>query len=357
MSEDGRQKIMRQLGEITAQLSHLRFSTISSLVEDEQPGAYKVEECLLPSFIWFRREELEELDRGPFHDERDYFDSLFTAYINHFESLDAPQHLLLGPRPETCEYNSWASYAAASDRANDFVAVGIKMDHSKNRFAFCLAGQLMKDMTPQLISGGEGFPLHHPDLHTGNIFVDDDLNVTCIIDWASASTVPSAEHLITPCVPSSALVHKQTAIAAFRQGYQSKTGVVDGETWKRADMMWRVQKMVRMHSAGDYHHFQALCALASPDGTANVLDLLHQKAQKGDNRNLLNELAEGDLDKEQLREREQSCFGTKSDATEKRAVARKLTIAYEMNPRFLADVKLWRWLENALRKDDASADS
>jgi hypothetical protein len=61
----------------------------------------------------------------------------------------------------------------------------------------------MREMIP--ILGGDsdsdtcrGYPLGHPDLHLGNIFVDDDLNITCIVDWGSASTVPLPELLSAP---------------------------------------------------------------------------------------------------------------------------------------------------------------
>ena len=59
-----------------------------------------------------------------------------------------------------------------------------------------MAGQLIQNMMPKLQSdsdpASDGFPLAHPDLHHGNIFVDDNHNITCIIDWGSASSVPVA---------------------------------------------------------------------------------------------------------------------------------------------------------------------
>ncbi|UKZ65831.1 uncharacterized protein TrAtP1_007021 [Trichoderma atroviride] len=91
------------------------------------------------------------------------------------------------------------SYRMASRRWNDFVAIGQKIDHSKNRLLYCIAGQFLVEMIPQLSSGYDNsFTLSHPDLHVGNIYVDDDLNITCIIDWSSASTGPIAELLATP---------------------------------------------------------------------------------------------------------------------------------------------------------------
>lgn len=40
------------------------------------------------------------------------------------------------------------------------------------------------------------FILHHPDLHLGNILVDDDLNIQGIVDWEFAHAVPL--QLFTP---------------------------------------------------------------------------------------------------------------------------------------------------------------
>ncbi|RDL39360.1 uncharacterized protein BP5553_03700 [Venustampulla echinocandica] len=42
------------------------------------------------------------------------------------------------------------------------------------------------------------FPLCHMDLHYGNILVDDDYNITGIIDWSDAQTVPLERFIITP---------------------------------------------------------------------------------------------------------------------------------------------------------------
>lgn len=42
------------------------------------------------------------------------------------------------------------------------------------------------------------FPLCHLDLHHDNILVDDDFNITGIIDWSNAQTVPLERFLISP---------------------------------------------------------------------------------------------------------------------------------------------------------------
>lgn len=152
-------------------------------------------------------------------------------------------HAFFAPIPELDEYASWTSYRAAVARWNDFVAINQKIDHSKNRLAYCITGDLMREMIPRLRSQtqiiddrlplgqadllhgnpsvDEGFPLAHPDLHTGNIFVDDNLNITCLIDWGSASSVPLTELLAAP-----GLLYRRSAaeqdplVDAFRAGFE-----------------------------------------------------------------------------------------------------------------------------------------
>ena len=101
----------------------------------------------------------------------------------------------------------------------------------------------MDDMIPSMFdtasdTTGEGFPLGHPDLHPGSIYVDEDLNVTCIIDWGSASSVPLAELLTTPGMPNSTFLPEASLTAAFRGGFERASGRVQlsGGMWERVDM-------------------------------------------------------------------------------------------------------------------------
>jgi len=62
------------------------------------------------------------------------------------------------------------------------------------------------------------FPLSHPDFHYGNVLVDDDYNVTGIIDWTNAHTVPVEVFAAWPeiMIPGSASNEVKAAIAQFR---------------------------------------------------------------------------------------------------------------------------------------------
>src|SRR5437588_10776973 len=65
------------------------------------------------------------------------------------------------------------------------------------------------------------FPLGHLDWHYGNMLVDDDFNITGIIDWSDAQTVPLERFIISPeFVTFPGLSAEQNAtIIAFREKF------------------------------------------------------------------------------------------------------------------------------------------
>ncbi|KAK4153916.1 hypothetical protein C8A00DRAFT_33317 [Chaetomidium leptoderma] len=370
LSDESKQKVMSQLGAIASQLSRLRFDKIGSLFQDGA-GNYTVGECLSPALTWQGRDSLGRVDRGPYDDERAYLEALIAAYVSHAQELPLTPHAFFAPIPDPAEYANWASYRAAAARWNDFVAVGQKIDNSKNRLAFCIAARLMRDMMmpDQAIQDStNGFPLGQPDLHLGNIFVDEDLNITCIIDWGSASSVPLAELLAASgqvlhiCGPeTTAETHLLTA--AFRAGFERTTcsgnpRVVGSDTWARADMVRPFQRLVRMLSTRDYHDFAELYALACPrrltgddEPSRDIPSLFSERARRSENRQLLHELGADDLSRDDVERHERAAFGRPSPAsTEKMAVARKLTLVSEMNERFVADRRLWQWIEHFMER-------
>lgn len=81
--------------------------------------------------------------------------------------------------------------------------VGGKVDNRRNRMDYCIVSEMSREAIPRfstrLASGA--FPLRHPDLSVNNMLVNDDLRITCIIDWSSASSVPLTELLAVPDMP------------------------------------------------------------------------------------------------------------------------------------------------------------
>ena len=352
---------MSQLGAIMSELSRHSFGEIGSIFNDEN-GGYFVGECLSPSLTWQERDSLE-LDRGPFREERDYLISLISAFTSHAEELPLTPHTFFAPVPDMLDYKSIDSYKAAARRWNDFVVIGQKIDHSKNMLFYCIAGQFLREMIPHLESMRNRFTLSHPDLHVGNLYVDDDLGITCIIDWSSASLGPITELLATPSLGSSAAPPSDYLAAAFRSGFSQQASKVAPELcrsdlWERSDRMWHFSRLVRLLSKYDYEHFRRLYELVykpsaeGAGGLARLLWLFHERANRDENKRLLTELQEEDIAVEELQEKERACFPpsrtVNSDAI---AVATKLTLMSEMNPGFLADHRLWQWVEEARKQD------
>lgn len=121
---------MRQLGSYARQLSDLRFPTIGSLFEGDY--GYYIGECLSSGHVLEDRGTIEHIPRGPFHDEADYYSSLAIALHLHAGQLPMGHHALRAPVLVPQEYSDFAKY--------------------------------------------------HHDISLQNLFVDDDLNITSVID-------------------------------------------------------------------------------------------------------------------------------------------------------------------------------
>lgn len=350
-----REKVMRQLGAIMSQLSTIRLAKIGSLVEDGS-GNYVVGECLSPALLWQKRDTLDGIERGPFLLESQYFESLILAFTSHATELPLTPHALLAPIPDPSEYSSWSSYMAAVRRWDDFVTVGAKIESSENCLYYCLVSQVLCQMITHLSTRNGYFTLSHPDLHLGNIFIDEEFSITCLIDWGSASSGPITELLATPGLGGSTFAPHEQLVAAFRSGFSAEPPVAPG-SWERADMVWHFSRLVRLLSTQDYTLFQSLYNLVYKldDEKLDVRGLLNTLAREEDNRRLHAKLRADDYTSSELEEQELAAFGSPNeDKSDRRAIARKLTVMAEFNHRFLASSKLWRWIEDALRPGNDS---
>lgn len=340
---------MKQLGAIMGQLSMLRFNEIGSLFEDCS-GYYVVGECLSPTLLWQERDSLEGVERGPFLHDSQYLEALVSAFTYHAMELPLTPHAFFAPIPDYSEYTSWSSYRAAVGRWNDYVAIGSKIESSKNRLSYCLAGQMLQPMIPHISTPNGFYTLSHPDLHLGNIFVDDKFNITCLIDWGSASSGPIAELLATPGLGNSTFAPSKELVSAFRSGFGSEHPLPAG-SWEKADMMWHFSRLVRLLSIQDYKLFQTLYKLVHKGKSEepNIPALFHELAAEKKNRELFVMLQADDYTASAVEREEIAALGHgKTDKGDNRAVARKLTVMAEINQNFVADSKLWRWVEHAL---------
>ncbi|OWT43353.1 hypothetical protein VFPPC_17484 [Pochonia chlamydosporia 170] len=131
LTDKEKQKIMHQLGRYARELFSLCFPTIGSLFEGEH--GYYLDECLSPGHVLQDRKTIEELSRGPFHNEADYYSSLAGALRLHAERLPMGYHVLRAPVPIPKEYPNFSEYYAATDRWNDFATLEGISESSINR--------------------------------------------------------------------------------------------------------------------------------------------------------------------------------------------------------------------------------
>ena len=154
------------------------------------------------------------------------------------------------------------------------------IDRGQNRLDYRIVSELAKEMIPKFNRGtaSEAVPLHHPDLSVNNIFVDDDLHITCVIDWGFASSVPFAELLAAPGMPYPRCLADPSFIATFRPGFEEKAGRVKSQFWEDSGKGKHFQLLIFMDSMQDYRHFEELYKLVyKPDQPVNIAALVRKQ--------------------------------------------------------------------------------
>lgn len=151
-------------------------------------------------------------------------------------------------------------------------------------------------------------------------------------------------------------------VNAFRAGLDNGSNKVENSWWEKADRMWWFQRLVRTVSGQDYILFRKLYVSVHGSDGGEALDiprLFHRYAAQEDNQKLLKELAENDMPENEVEREERMAFssrdtgagGMKVNNMKAIAVARKLTLMSEMNEDFIADRRLWLWIEEALKEE------
>ncbi|KAK3169308.1 hypothetical protein OEA41_008691 [Lepraria neglecta] len=354
---------MKQIGGITSQLSRLRFDRIGSLFEESR--TYQIKSALSPAFCLYNRDEFrQEMNRGPFAHEREYYESLVSAFLLHVEYLPLEHHIFLAPVPIPDEYNRYADYLSATDRWNDFVTVGSKIDSGKNRLNYVIIGRLLQDIIPSLVEEstltptgvGAEYPLCHPDLSVNNIFIDNECNITCIIDWAFSTSVPFSALLVTPGLPHPRDEMAPSLTEAFRSGFEEdQHSFGDGlkiETgrrhavWDNCRKIWLFTRLVNLDSLQDVCHFTELYTLVTGKEDVNLPTLLQAIQTQEEILHKARSLAAGDESSIDIKRQEIEYFS--QVGLTRLALSQKLTLASDISRDFVADQRLWKWLAKAV---------
>lgn len=204
MPPKGRAKVLHQLGSITWQLCQLRFDRIGSLFEESHDPVIKT--CLTRGLLVHERLSLD-LQRGPFASAAEFYRAMVSAFQEHASTLPLNPRCFFAPLPLPEEYDDDFQFQRARDRWHDFVTLGSKIDGSDNRMDYIIVGDLLAEMRSKWVQDmyldeeSCGYPLHHPDFSVNNVFVDEQYNITCIIDWAFCSSVPLSMAIMVPGLP------------------------------------------------------------------------------------------------------------------------------------------------------------
>lgn len=358
----GKAKVLSQLGGITWKLSQLRFDKCGSLFQEDE--SFDIKECLSRGHMLHGRYSLE-IPRGPFTSEAEFYDSLVPAFLEHAEILQLSHHCFVATVPSRDDYQSSKEYESAVDLWNDFVTVGRKKDSSGNRLDYIIAGDVLRDIVRKLglpaINPGT-FPLYHPDLSVNNIYVDDDYNITCLIDWAFASSIPESMLLATPGLPQyrneiSSELHisfKDGFIAAMPRSIGERTIHRYREPLERDQVSWRLSRLLNLDSIGDYTLFATVWHFAR--GLEQDLGQFFLQQRRSPHYiGLYNEVQQEDQPLSKIEKDEKDYFRNKDL---RNTIAKKLTLVsewksqYTVNhqPRlrkdiFVASPKLWKWIQ------------
>ena len=368
---------MFQLGGIAWRLSRLRFDQIGSFFEEN--GSFRIKSCLSRGLLMNERNSLEDLHRGPFFSENEYYDVLISAFLQQAKCLPLSHHCFFAPIPAQSEYGDSSEYQRAASRWSDFVTLGSKIDGSDNRSDYIIAGDALSDMLSRWAHNTsklhvddrrDRFPIHHPDLSVNNIFVDDEYNITCVIDWMFCSSVPLSVLLTPPGLPQSRNEVEPSLLSMFECGFlhahhensrqmDLKKDTGHYQILKQVRPMWLFSRLVTFDSTKDYDLFRDLWDSIGPcdqdiSEFFTSMQCLQQYVVLHD------ELKEEDAPAEQVTLSERQYF--REDVCGL-AISRKLTLISEWSSRygkprargirrngsiFVADKKLWLWIDRCL---------
>lgn len=151
-------------------------------------------------------------------------------------------------------------------------------------------------------------------------------------------------------------------VGAFRPGFESENrkagrgivdrSVVDSDYWEVSKFVSHFMRLVNQDALQDYHHLEALFALRPITGeddrndTDTIPAIIAAQAATQEALALLDVLVANDEPESEVRREEKEYFETMDVG--KLALAQKVTLAAEMNPRFVADRRLWRWIDAAM---------
>ncbi|KAJ5382832.1 Aminoglycoside phosphotransferase [Penicillium concentricum] len=238
-------------------------------------------------FIVFK-DGLEWVLRSPVENHpamsNEYAAKLLASEAATLNSLDQARYKLpLGnhcfavSEPSRKDYPNKDQWHAARDAWNDFLNVGQKIDGATNKVDYIIAALTLSRLISQyarnwseITTSPASFPLCHPDLTTTNIFVDDQYNITCIIDWAYTTAVPFPFLLSPPGFPQSRHKLDERFCLGFSHGFKDAASLSAAsppvglsipkalECVKNSEFAWCLTRFLAFDSTDDLSPFRTM---------------------------------------------------------------------------------------------------
>ena len=317
MFHEQKTKIIFQLEVITWQLSRLCFDQAESLFEKDEKFQIKI--CLSRDLLLNERHSLEDFNRESFKSEKNYYETHVSTFLKHVKYLQLDHHCFFAPIFARNEYDDYAEFRKASDWWSDFVTVQFKIDDSDNRIDYVIAEEMLSEMITRWTNDVSKFHLndckhqffiHHSDFSIDNIFVDEDFNITCIIDWAFYFSVSLSMLLIASDLLQSWYEVDVSLLPAFENEFRYalqentqreniETEMTLCRTLSCSRPMWLLSRILNFDSTTDYHLFKALWnSIENHD--QDISEFFRSRQSSQQYISLRNELKEDDQTTEQV---------------------------------------------------------
>lgn len=250
---EGRESVMMGLAKCARDLSRLSFDQIGSLIRVNGSD-------IVPTRSLHR--SLSKISAGPFRSSREYF----KAQLQQFhEDVNAPTNSsrvpFLREIPHRDNFKSVEDYLAADRTYNDTAVHGANdWDTAQNIACYKRLYEELKESLQVLVNlDAPEYMLAHPDLNSSNIFIDPSTyEITCIIDWERASTVPMESFYVVPHLPDPRGPLddrlRDVYIQAFEHFAEEKGNQDPLPLLRDSEIMWAFDKLIQ-RDAGTYFHY------------------------------------------------------------------------------------------------------
>lgn len=104
--------------------------------------------------ILHERYSLDEVPRGPFATESEFYNSLITAVLHHAEPLPLTPHCFVAPIPSREDYENDTAHQDACDLWNGFVAIGDRIDSAENRLDYIIVASRNRPIAEHQMAKG-----------------------------------------------------------------------------------------------------------------------------------------------------------------------------------------------------------